>query len=119
MITDFFEEFILQDWISEPDPAGGFKWVNKDGVHFYAGIATDSSREARIAYQQGMKVMYTIVFQDILPLEHSDLVKRVSNGKLYRITSDPDDMKTPMVAEVQYMQVSAEVVKVAERTDRT
>lgn len=116
MLSDFFEKFYVQNWLSEPDGLGGFKWALKDGVEFDAGISTDNSREARIAYKNGTKTMYTIAFQEILPLEQDDIVRRVKDNRLYRITSNAGDMETPDIAEVKFAQVNAEVIENAKHT---
>lgn len=109
MLTDYFETFVMQDWKSAPDGFGGLTWELTDGAEFQAGINTNSSNEAQIAMQNGMKTIYTIVHPITLTLEKDDRVKRKKDGRIYRITSA--DMTTPGVAQVQYSQVTAEVVE--------
>ena len=110
-LDDFFEPFIMQDWFSMPDGLGGLTWTLMDGATFRAGISTDSSTEAKIAEKKGMKKIYTIVTPQTVVLEQNDRVKRVMDGKLYRITSDSADMTTPGVSDMKFSQVSAEVVE--------
>lgn len=110
-LDDFFEPFIMQDWSSAPDGLGGLTWTLTDGASFLAGISTDSSTEAKIAEKNGMKKIYTIVTPQTVVLEQNDRVKRVRDGKLYRITSDSADMTTPVVSGMKFSQVSAEVVE--------
>ncbi len=109
MLSDFFEDFTLQDWHSEPDGFGGVIWTLTDGAPFRAGISTNSSNEAQIAQQNGMKAIYTIVHPVTLKLEQDDRVKRAKDGRIYRITTNSSDMTTPGVAQAQYAQVTAEV----------
>ena len=111
MLSDYFEPFVMQDWKSAPDGFGGLTWELSDGAEFMAGITTNSSNEAQIAMQNGMKTIYTIVHPITLTLEKDDRVKRKKDGRLYRITSNSADMTTPGVAQVQYSQVTAEVVE--------
>lgn len=110
MLNDFFESFCLLDWHSQPDGMGGVVWDVTDGVEFPAGLVTDQSAQARIAYQQGAKVLYTLVFAKSMKLEAGDGVKRLSDGLMLRITSNARDMQTPDMAAMQYAQVSAEVL---------
>lgn len=111
MLSDYFEDFVMQDKSSQPDGFGGIVWTYSDGAPFRAGISTNSTTEAQIAVQNGMKALYTIVHPVALTLRQDDLVKRVKDGRVYRITSNSADMTTPAIAQVQYSQVTAEVVE--------
>ena len=109
-LSDFFEDFIMQNWSSKPDGNGGIVWEISDGAPFRAGISTKNSTEAQIAYKNGLKTIYTIVHPKTLSLSQDDRVKRVKDGRLYRSPSNSADMSTPAIAGVQYAQVTAEVV---------
>ena len=63
-------------------------------------------------YKNGMKTIYTIVVPPNILLQQNDRVRRVRDGKIYRITSNSSDMMTPDVASEQYAQVMAEVIQV-------
>lgn len=110
-LEDFFEQFIMQDWSSAPDGLGGLTWTLTDGAPFRAGISTVSTTEAKISEKNGMKTIYTIVTPETVVLEQNDRVRRVRDGRLYRITSDSADMTTPRVSDMRFAQVSAEVVE--------
>lgn len=110
MLSDFFEPFCIQDRHSEPDGFGGVAWTLTDGAEIMAGISTVSTAEAQIAYQTGTKTIYTIVHRKTLTLHQGDHVRRMADGRLYRITSNSADMATPAMAQEQYCQVSAEVI---------
>lgn len=109
-LEDFFEDFIMQNWQSEPDGFGGIVWTLSDGAPFRAGIATMSSTEAQLAYQAGTKTVYRIAHRKTLELEQDDRVKRVKDGRIYRITSNSTDMTTPAPAFEAFSWVSAEMV---------
>lgn len=110
-LEDYFEDFIMQNWISRPDGFGGVEWDVTDGAPFRAGIATANSTEAQIAYRNGLKTIYTIVHPKVLELEQNDRVKRMKDGRIYRITSNSADMATPAVAFNEFSQATAEVVE--------
>lgn len=111
MLSDFFEGFIFQTFVSTPNGLGGFTQEYTDGAAIRAGITTNSSAEMRLAAQQGLKTVYTIVAEVSTPLHQGDRVKRVKDGTLYTITSNCEDMVTPPIAGVQFHQVTAEVIK--------
>ena len=109
-LEDFFEPFVKVERQSWPDGLGGVTGIWQDGAPFDAGISTENTTEARLAYQSGTKTVYTIVTAKTIKLTHNEHVRRLRDGRIYRITSDCRDMETPDVAEVPFWQVSAEVI---------
>lgn len=109
-VSDFFTDFCMLDRTSVPDGMGGVIYEYTDGVAFRAGISTENSAQARIAYQTGARVIYTVVTDSHMRLEVNDRIKRLSDGQRFRITSNASDMTTPEIAQMQYSQVTAEVV---------
>lgn len=90
------------------DGYGGYviSWI--EGAEFQAAIVLDSSMEARIAEQQGVTALYTITTNKNINLQYHDVLKRISDGKIFRVTSDGDDKHTPASAGLNMRQVSAE-----------
>lgn len=109
-LEDFFEPFLMQNWTSKSDGFGGVTWETSDGAEFQAGISTVSSAEAKIAEKNGMKTIYTIVTPETMALHQDDQIRRVKDGRVYRVTSDSADMATPKSSSMRFSQVSAEVV---------
>lgn len=91
-----------------PDGEGGFVTAWAEGAAFSAAIVFNNSVEARAAAQQGVKNLYTVTVDKSAAMEYHDVFKRVSDGKIFRITSDGEDAKTPNVATFQFAQMSAE-----------
>lgn len=110
MIDESMEDVCFMDKTRIPDGEGGFVdggWV--EGVEFKASITFDSSMQARIADVQGVSSLYTVTTAKTAKLEYHDVIKRLSDGKVFRITSDGDDKQTPKRAVFgQYLQVTAE-----------
>ena len=73
-----------------------------------AAIVLDSSMEARIAEKQGVTALYTITTKKNVNLQYHDVIRRKSDGKVFRITSDGDDKHTPDSAGLNMRQVTAE-----------
>lgn len=91
----------------EPDGYGGYKTVWVDGAEFKAAIVFDTSMQARIAEVQGVVDLYTITVPRSVPLEDKDVFRRTSDEKVFRVTSDGDDNKTPESAGLDMRQVTA------------
>lgn len=109
LIEESMTQCVLMQKVRVPDGEGGFitKWT--EGSGFKASITFDSSMQARVADKQGVTSLYTVTTAKNAKLEYHDVIKRLSDGKILRITSDGDDQQTPMRAAFgQYVQVSAE-----------
>lgn len=99
---------VLLDKKREPDGEGGFitKWT--EGAEFSAAVTFSTSVEARVAEKQGVTSLYTVTTGKNLTLEYHDVFKRLSDGKIFRVTSDGDDKATPERAAINMRQVTAE-----------
>lgn len=91
-----------------PDGEGGMMTAWTDGMQFEAAIRLDNSTEARIGAVQGLTALYTIITPRNINLQYHDVIRRISDGKIFRITSDGDDKKTPESATLDMRSVSAE-----------
>lgn len=108
LLDSAMEDVILLSKQSEPDGEGGFITNWAESVKFKAAITFDASMESRIAEKQGVTSRYTVTCPLNAKLEYRDVIKRISDGKIFRITSDGDDKKTPKSASFSFRQVSAE-----------
>lgn len=108
LLSDAMENCIFMDKRTTADGYGGYiiSWV--EGAAFQAAIVLDSSMQARIAEQQGVTALYTITTNKNINLQYHDVLKRISDGKIFRVTSDGDDKRTPASAGLNMRQVSAE-----------
>ena len=93
---------------SEPDGSGGYNTAWTDGEPFRAAITLDTSTEARIAESAGTVDMYTVTASRSVRLEYHAVIKRLSDGKTFRITSDNADKRTPLCTALDIAQSSAE-----------
>lgn len=108
LVEDFKEKCVLLEKKRTPDGEGGFNtgWV--DGMEFDAAIVCDTSLQARIAEKQGVSSFYTVTTNINAKLEYHDVFRRLSDKKIFRVTSDGDDVRTPKIASFQFSQVTAE-----------
>lgn len=108
LLNEAMTDVVLMDKHREPDGEGGYTTEWLESVIFQAAITFDTSMESRIAEKQGVSSRYTITTNKSARLEYRDVIKRLSDGKIFRITSDGDDKITPDRASFQFLQVTAE-----------
>lgn len=108
LLDDAYEPFVMMERHAEPDGYGGKRYVWTEGMEIQAAADLDTSIQARVGEVQGVTSLYTITTPRSMTLEYHDVIKRVSDGKIFRITSDGDDKKTPRSATLDMRQVSAE-----------
>lgn len=108
LLLSAMEECIIFNKSIVDDGYGGYTTQWTEGAHFSGAIVLNNSMEARIAEQQGVTSLYTVTTSKALNLQYHDVFKRVSDSKIFRVTSDGDDKKTPQSATLDMRQVSAE-----------
>lgn len=114
LLVKSMEDVCMMEKTRLSDGEGGFITQWTEGATFKASINFDTSMQARVADKQGVTSLYTVTTLKNAQLEFHDVIKRLSDGKIFRITSDGDDKKTPSSAAFgQYLQVTAEEWKLA------
>lgn len=108
MLLDSFEPCVMLDRTTESDGYGGVKTVWKDGAEFEAGINLDDSIQARVGAVQGLTSLYTVITGINVILQYHDVFRRVSDNKIFRVTKDNTDKKTPPGASMSLRKVNAE-----------
>lgn len=109
-VEDFFVPCVMMDKVTTSDGMGGYMVDWREGAAISCGIARKSSTEALIAYQKGTREIFTLAFSDLLELHHGDTVKRLNDGKAFRVTSESADMTPPAGSTLHFKQVDAEVI---------
>lgn len=108
LLSEAMESCVMLDKLTQPDTYGGYYSYWQDGAPFSAAIVLDNSMQARTAAAQGVTALYTITTEKNVNLQFHDVFRRESDGKIFRVTSDGDDRKTPGSAGLNMRQVSAE-----------
>ena len=108
LLSEAFETCVMIDRTTGPDGYGGIAPSWKDGAQFECAITLDSSTQARLASVQGVTSLYTITTRKNINLQYHDVLRRLRDGKIFRVTSDGDDNRTPKSAGLNMRQVSAE-----------
>lgn len=89
-----------------PDGEGGVAATWREGASFRAAIARDRSAEARVAEADGVANSYTVTGPE--RLDFGDVFRRVSDGQVFRVTSNGDDGAAPACATFSFYQSTAE-----------
>lgn len=108
LLGSAMEDFAIVEKATESDGEGGFCTVWKDGATIRAAVVNDSSTVAQIAEKQGVTSTYTVTTGRDVLLGFHTVLRRVSDGFIFRTTSDPQDVKAPTTATLDMRQVKAE-----------
>ena len=108
LIDEAMEKANIMDKTTALDNYGSVKTVWKVGAEIMAAFSFNSSTAARVADQQGIKNRFTILTKKSVVLNYPDVVKRASDGKYFRVTSDGNDNRTPNSAGLDLRAVEAE-----------
>lgn len=91
-----------------PDSSGGYITEWAEGESLSAAVVRDTSTEARIAEAAGTVSVYTVTVPRDVHLPFHSVIKRLTDGKVFRITSDNAEKKTPVCTALDMAQSTAE-----------
>ena len=113
LVDNFKTDCVMLEKRSVSDGEGGFttEWV--EGATFQAAIVRNTTATVRIAEQEGFTNVYTVTTGLNAHLDFHDVFRRVSDGQVFRVTSDGSDVRTPDVASFAFEQVNAEEWKLS------
>ena len=108
LLSEQMEKFNIIDKTTVPDGYGGVKTQWVDGAEITCAISFDTSMQSRMGEAQGVTSRYTIITSRNIVLRFHDVLRRVRDGKVFRVTSDGDDKFTPRSASLDMRAVTAE-----------
>ena len=108
LLSEAMEKCTLLTKVTRADGYGGYIATYTDGATFEAAIVFNSSMQARVAEKSGVTSLYTVTTRKAMMLEYHDIFRRESDGKVFRVTSDGDDLYTPASASLNMRNVTAE-----------
>ena len=98
----------IMNHVRTDDPLGGYTEAWTEGATFDASITKNGSVEAIIAEQQGVREIFSVVTKKTFMLNYHDVIKRVSDGATFRITSNAKDLEAHPASTIQIAMVTAE-----------
>lgn len=90
------------------DGAGGFVTEWRDGAQFMAAITMDTTLDAQVAERSGVTSVFTVTAYRSCELSYHDVIKRLSDGRIFRVTSDNGDSEAPKAGTLDIAQYRAE-----------
>lgn len=108
LLTQAMENAHVLNKIRQDDGYGSGQVVWQVGMRLKAAFVLDSSVQARIAEKQGVTGMYTITTSRNTELDYHDVIRRESDGKIFRVTSNSDDKRAPKSTRLDMRVYQAE-----------
>lgn len=98
--------FMNKNKVSDGEGGTITTWI--EGAHFMGAIVLQNSALASIAEAIKESKSYTITVSKSISLEYGDVIKRLSDGITFKITSETADQKTPASSSLDIAQAKAE-----------
>lgn len=108
LLDSAYEDFTIINKSVIDDGYGGVTTAWVDGATIKGAMVFDGSAEMKIAQAMGVTSAYTLTVKKNIPLDYHTVLRRESDGKIFRLTSDSDDKKTPEEATLNMRQYDAE-----------
>ena len=108
LLENAFEDFTVVNKAIVDDGLGGVTTVWTDGVTIKGAMVFDGSTQMKIAQSMGVTAAYTLTVKKSTLLDYHTVIRRESDKKIFRLTSNSDDKKTPEEAALDMRQYSAE-----------
>ena len=108
LLEEAYEDYTIINKVKESDGYGGYETTWKDGATIKGAMVFNNSLEAKKAEASGVTSVYTLTTKKDVILEYHDVLRRESDKKIFRVTSDGDDKYTPASAGLNMRQVSCE-----------
>ena len=102
------EEFTIINRTTVDDGYGGTKDAWSDGITIQAVAVLNTQTEMVIAQAQGTKAVYNLTTRKNINLQYHEVLRRERDKKIFRVTSDGDDNRTPDAARLNMRQVTCE-----------
>lgn len=106
LVEAMYVSVVKLDETSVPDGEGGFSVEYVEGAPFSAAITLDASIATAIAQKSDAKGTYNITTPKNAKLKFGDIIKRVDDRKIFRVTGKENT--TPTIATFQFNTVKGE-----------
>jgi len=108
LLENAYEDFTIINKAIVDDGYGGQETVWTDGATIKGAMVFDNSTQMKVAQAMGVTSAYTLTVKKNIELDYHTVLRRESDGKIFRLTSNSDDKKTPESAALNMRQYSAE-----------
>lgn len=108
LIENAYEDFTIINKTVIDDGYGGTTNAWTDGITIQGVVVFNSGSQMKIAQAMGYNSAYTFIVKKAVELDYHTVLRRNSDGKIFRLTSNSDDLKTPDDAGLNMRQYDAE-----------
>ena len=108
LLESAYESFTILNKTIVDDGYGGTTTEWTDGISIQGAMVFDNSTQMKIAQSMGVTSSYTLTVKKSVVLDYHTVLRRESDKKIFRLTSDSDDKRTPEEASLNMRQYSAE-----------
>ena len=108
LLENAYEDFTIVNKSIVDDGYGGTTTAWTDGATIKGAMVFDGSTQMKIAQAMGVTAAYTFTVKKSIELDYHTVLRRESDKKIFRLTSNSDDKKTPEEANLNMRQYSAE-----------
>jgi hypothetical protein len=112
LLENAYEDFTIINKSVVDDGYGGTTTVWTDGATIKGAMVFDNSIQMKVAQAMGVTSAYTFTVKKNVELDYHTVVRRESDKKIFRLTSNSDDKKTPEEAALDMRQYTAEEWKI-------
>lgn len=112
LLENAYEDFTIVNKSVIDDGYGGTTIAWTDGATIKGVMVFDNSTQMKVAQAMGVTSTYTFTVKKQVELDYHTVLRRESDKKIFRLTSNSDDKKTPEEASLNMRQYSAEEWKV-------
>lgn len=107
LFDDALEPCLIMDKTTAKDGYGGVITTYVEGAEIEAAIVFGDTLQNLVAAVKEGKDSYTIITRRNVVLQFGDVIKRVSDGGMFTITSNGKDRATPQGAGLDMRAVKA------------
>lgn len=108
LLENAYEDFVVVNKSVVDDGYGGTTTVWADGATIKGAIVYNNSTQMKVAQAMGVTSAYTFIVKKSVELDYHTVIRRESDKKTFRLTTNSDDLKTPAGAGINARQYSAE-----------
>ena len=108
LLDEFTQQFVMMEKSKRADGEGGFINTWTEGITFSMPQAHESTIEAQIAEKDGTASTYYFLPDKGLHFDYHDVFKRLSDGQIFRVTTESGEDVTPQMSSLNRTKITAE-----------
>jgi hypothetical protein len=108
LLENTYEDFTIINKSVVDDGYGSVDTVWRDGATIKGAIIYNNSVQMKVAQALGVTATYKFIVKKGIELDYLTVIRRESDKKIFRLTTNSDDLKTPPGAGINARVYEAE-----------